>query len=49
MVGETEARLSEVGAVRLQAIVVETEPVATGFWKESGWEQQVERVRFVKG
>jgi ribosomal protein S18 acetylase RimI-like enzyme len=44
-----QIRLNEVGAVRLQAIVVETDESATGFWKATGWDQQVERLRFVKG
>jgi len=44
-----EARLAAVGAVRLQAIVVETEPKAMGFWRKSGWHRQVHRVRFVRG
>jgi ribosomal protein S18 acetylase RimI-like enzyme len=46
---EAEARLFAVGAVRIQAIVVDTDPIATSFWRSSGWEQQVQRVRFVKG
>jgi ribosomal protein S18 acetylase RimI-like enzyme len=46
---EAEARLSAVGAVRMQAIVVETEAKAMGFWQASGWERQVHRVRFVRG
>jgi ribosomal protein S18 acetylase RimI-like enzyme len=49
LIGEAEARLSAVGAVRLQAIVVETERPAMGFWRESGWDRQVHRVRFVRG
>lgn len=49
LLGAAEARLSAVGAVRLQAIVVETEPTAIGFWRESGWDRQVHRVRFVRG
>jgi ribosomal protein S18 acetylase RimI-like enzyme len=44
-----EARISTTGAVRLQAIVVDTEPTAVGFWRASGWEQQENRLRFVKG
>jgi len=44
-----ESRLMAVGAVRLQAIVVETDPSAVGFWMATGWERQVERLRFVKG
>jgi hypothetical protein len=41
--------LAEAGAVRLQAIVVETDRRATGFWRSTDWEQQAERLRFVKG
>jgi ribosomal protein S18 acetylase RimI-like enzyme len=44
-----ESRLTAAGAVRLQAIVVETAPKATGFWRASGWEEQDHRLRFVKG
>jgi len=44
-----ESRLAADGAVRSQAIVVETDPKAAGFWQASGWEQQVHRIRFVKG
>jgi ribosomal protein S18 acetylase RimI-like enzyme len=49
LVGQAEARLSEAGAVRLQAIVVERDHQATGFWTSTDWEQQAERLRFVKG
>jgi ribosomal protein S18 acetylase RimI-like enzyme len=42
-----EERLAGLGATRLQAIVVETDTRATGFWRATGWEQQVERLRFV--
>jgi hypothetical protein len=38
-----------MGAVRLQAIVVEADAQAAGFWQNSGWEQQTARLRFVKG
>jgi ribosomal protein S18 acetylase RimI-like enzyme len=44
-----EERLAVAGAVRCQAIVVETEAQAVSFWRASGWEQQRERLRFVKG
>jgi ribosomal protein S18 acetylase RimI-like enzyme len=44
-----ESRLSRAGALRLQAVVVESEPVATGFWNATGWEQQRARLRFVRG
>ncbi len=49
LLDEAESRLSAAGALRLQAIVVETEPKAKGFWQASAWEQQVHRLRFVKG
>jgi ribosomal protein S18 acetylase RimI-like enzyme len=44
-----EERLAHAGAVRCQAIVVETEHQAVAFWRASGWEQQTERLRFVAG
>ena len=44
-----EARLRRLEAVRLQAIVVETDAQAMAFWRASGWEEQTERVRFVNG
>lgn len=44
-----EARLAGVGATRLQAIAVDVDEQAIGFWATSGWTRQVERARFVKG
>jgi ribosomal protein S18 acetylase RimI-like enzyme len=44
-----ENRLATIGARRLQATVVETDQRADGFWRASGWEQQADRLRFVKG
>ncbi len=49
LLAEAESRLGAVGAVRLQAIVVETEPVAPSFWAASDWDRQDHRLRFVKG
>jgi ribosomal protein S18 acetylase RimI-like enzyme len=49
LLGEAERRLAAAGAARLGAIVVQTEPGAVGFWRSSGWEQQGERLRFVRG
>ncbi|HEY1636597.1 MAG TPA: GNAT family N-acetyltransferase [Acidimicrobiales bacterium] len=49
LLAEAESRLAAAGALRLQAIVVETEPMAVGFWQRSDWNQQVDRLRFVKG
>lgn len=44
-----EDRLRRVGAVRLAAVVVETDPRATAFWRSTGWSEQVERLRFTSG
>jgi len=49
LVKAAERRLAQAGAVRLQAIVVETDSQASAFWRATGWEQQVKRLRFVKG
>jgi ribosomal protein S18 acetylase RimI-like enzyme len=49
LVSEAENRLAALGAVRLQAIVVESEPLATGFWRASAWQEQAERLRFTSG
>ncbi len=49
LVREAEGRLAKVGAARLQAIVIESDAQALGFWRASGWEEQTERLRFVKG
>jgi ribosomal protein S18 acetylase RimI-like enzyme len=43
------ARLRAAGATRLQAIVVESDVGAMGFWGASGWERQLQRARFVLG
>jgi hypothetical protein len=45
---EADSRLAAAGAVRNQAIVVETGPVAVGLWRATSWEQ-LHRLRFVKG
>jgi ribosomal protein S18 acetylase RimI-like enzyme len=49
LVRAAEERLVAAGAVRMQAIVVETDAHAVAFWRASGWEEQAERLRFVKG
>jgi ribosomal protein S18 acetylase RimI-like enzyme len=49
LVAAAEARLAEVGARRLQAIVSASQGPARQFWKSSDWNEQVQRVRFVKG
>ena len=49
LVAEAEQRLEGLGARRLQTFVVATDAQATGFWRSSEWEEQVERLRFVRG
>ena len=49
LLAAAEDHLSAVGAVRLQAVVVDTEPLATGFWRATEWEEQDHRLRFVRG
>jgi ribosomal protein S18 acetylase RimI-like enzyme len=46
LLGEAAERLRTTGARRLQAIVVATDPRATGFWRDTDWTEQVERIRF---
>jgi ribosomal protein S18 acetylase RimI-like enzyme len=48
LVREAESRLAARGASRMQAVVVESDVPATRFWRASGWEQQADRLRFVK-
>lgn len=47
LVSAAEDRLAALGAVRLQAIVVESDDRATGFWRAGAWEEQSQRLRFV--
>lgn len=49
LVSEAEKRLAALGAVRLQAIVVQTDARATGFWRASNWHEQTRRLRFTRG
>ena len=49
LVSEAGSRLARLGARRLQAIVVGSEPTASGYWRASGWDEQTDRLRFVKG
>jgi ribosomal protein S18 acetylase RimI-like enzyme len=49
LVREAQTRLANAGAARLQATVVESDTRATSFWRTIDWEQQVDRLRFVKG
>ena len=46
---EAENRLAALGATRLQAIVVQSDQRATGFWRATSWAEQEERVRFTAG
>ena len=49
LLSAAQSHLGAVGAVRLQAVVVETETAAVGFWTAAGWDQQEHRLRFVTG
>jgi ribosomal protein S18 acetylase RimI-like enzyme len=49
LLAEAHRHLQEQGAQRLQAIVVETDAQAMGFWRASPWQEQEERRRFVLG
>jgi ribosomal protein S18 acetylase RimI-like enzyme len=43
-----ERRLSDRGALRLTAIVAEDDALAGAFWVSAGYEQQPNRVRFLR-
>jgi len=45
---EGERRLRARGAVRLTAIVADDDPGAIDFWRAVGYEQQSDRVRFIR-
>ncbi len=49
LLSAAEERLDGLGARRLQAIVVASHPHAVGFWRSAAWQEQVERLRFVRG
>jgi ribosomal protein S18 acetylase RimI-like enzyme len=49
LVQAAKGRLEAAGASRLQAVVVESDERAVGFWSGIGWERQAQRVRFVNG
>ena len=49
LLGAAEERFAALGAIRLQAIVVESDLRATSFWQATRWERQRDRLRFVKG
>lgn len=46
---EAENRLRRVGARRMHAIVVGTDPQALGFWESSDWDLQDSQLRFTRG
>jgi hypothetical protein len=46
---EAENRLRRMGARRMHAIVVGTDPRAIGFWERSDWEKQSSQLRFTRG
>jgi ribosomal protein S18 acetylase RimI-like enzyme len=48
LVEEGERRLRDAGARRFTAIVVDDDPVAMGFWRGIGYDQQSNRARFVR-
>jgi ribosomal protein S18 acetylase RimI-like enzyme len=48
LVREGEALLQARGALRVSAIVTEHEPHAVAFWSAAGYEQQAQRLRFIK-
>ncbi len=49
VVAAAERRLSDVGAVRIQATVVEQDAPAAGFWRASGWRERTVQRRFTRG
>jgi hypothetical protein len=49
LLDEAENRLRRMGARRMHAIVVETDPQALGFWRASEWERQGSQLRFTRG
>jgi hypothetical protein len=48
LVRTAELGLHSLGARRLNAIVVDGQEQATGFWLAAGYEAQTQRLRFVK-
>lgn len=45
---EGERQLRARGAVRLTAIVADSDPMATGLWAAAGYAKQADRARFVR-
>ncbi len=49
LLDRAEGSLQERGATRLAASVVHSNDRAVGFWRSTGWLEQPDRLRFVKG
>jgi ribosomal protein S18 acetylase RimI-like enzyme len=49
LIADGQKRLTDLGAIRLQAIVVEADAPAAGFWRASGWEERSGQRRFTHG
>jgi len=48
LVAEGERRLRELGCMRITALVLRDEPHAIGLWRETGFREQPEIVRFTR-
>lgn len=48
LLDEAENHLRRLGARRMHAIVVGTDPRALGFWEASDWERQDSQLRFAR-
>jgi ribosomal protein S18 acetylase RimI-like enzyme len=48
LLGAAEARLSDLGARRVHAIVVQANATAVAFWDATDWEHQAGQLRFAK-
>ena len=48
LVYEAEKRLSALGAVRVQAVVVQADARAMGFWRAGSWREQTGQLRFTR-
>jgi ribosomal protein S18 acetylase RimI-like enzyme len=49
LIDAAEKRLADLGAIRMQAIVVEADAPAAGFWRASGWQERTGQRRFTRG
>lgn len=46
LISKGQERLTDLGAVRLQAIVVGADSRAVDFWRASGWDERTGQLRF---